>query len=80
MVWSSYDWSYAWSRDQHRLEKIDDKIHHIEVVAINDRSYDQSWPPTIDRTINRGIQHEQSIDDATGRKVARPVATAYDLE
>ena len=27
---SSYDWSYAWSRDQHRLEKIDDKIQHIE--------------------------------------------------
>ena len=27
---SSYDWSYAWSRDQHRLEKIDDKIHHIK--------------------------------------------------
>ena len=77
---SSYDWSYAWSRDQHRLEKIDDKIHHIEgnhttiVVAINDRSYDQSWPPTIDRTINRGILHEQSIGGATGRKVARPVA------
>ena len=44
------------------------------VVAINDRSYDQSWPPTIDRTINRGILHEQSIGGATGRKVARPVA------
>ena len=76
---SSYDWSYAWSRDRHRLEKIDDKFHHIEVnrttsVAINDRSYDQSWPPTIDRTINRGILHEQSIGGATGRKVARPVA------
>ena len=26
---SSYDRSYAWSRDQHRLKKIDDKIHHI---------------------------------------------------
>ena len=25
------------------------------VVAINYRPYDQSWPPTIDRTINRGI-------------------------
>ena len=25
------------------------------MVAINDLSYDQSWPPTIDRTINRGI-------------------------
>ena len=44
------------------------------VVSINDRSYDQSWPPTIDRTINRGILHEQSIGGATGRKVARPVA------
>ena len=56
---SSYDWSYAWSRDQHRLEKIDDKIHHIEwnrttsgshkrsilrsIVTPDDRSYDQSW-------------------------------------
>ena len=44
------------------------------VVAINDRSYDQSWPPTIDRTINRGILREQSIGGATGRKVARLVA------
>ena len=55
------------------------------VVAIIDRSYDQSWPPTIDRTINRGILHDQSIGRATGRKVARPSfttnrATAYDLE
>ena len=56
---SSYDWSYAWSRDHHRLEKIDDKIHHIvgnrttsgshkrsivrSIVAPDDRSYDQSW-------------------------------------
>ena len=44
------------------------------MVAINDRSYDQSWPPVIDRTINRGILREQSIGGATGRKVARPVA------
>ena len=43
------------------------------MVAINDRSYDQSWPPTIDRTINCGILREQSIGGATGRKVARPV-------
>ena len=42
-----YDWSYAWSRDQHRLEKI-----ARLVVVINDRSYDRSWPPTIDRMIN----------------------------
>ena len=40
-------WSYAWSRDQHRLEKI-----VRLVVVINDRSYDRSWPPTIDRMIN----------------------------
>ena len=75
---SSYDGSYAWLRDQHRLEKIDDKIHHSweivrPVVAINDRSYDQSWPPTINRTINRAILREQSIGGATGRKLARPV-------
>ena len=44
------------------------------VVAINDRSYDQSWPPTIDRTNNRGILRDQSVGGATGRKVARPVA------
>ena len=44
------------------------------MVAINDRSYDQSWPPTIDRTINSEILREQSIGSATGRKVARPVA------
>ena len=44
------------------------------VVAINDRSYDQSWPPTVDRTNNRGLLHDQSIGGATGRKVARPVA------
>ena len=25
------------------------------VVAINDRSYDQSWPPTIDRTIKSDL-------------------------
>ena len=44
---SSYDWLYEWSRDQQRLEKI-----VRLVVAINDRSYDRSWPPTIDRMIN----------------------------
>ena len=44
------------------------------MVAINDRSYDQSWPSPVDRTINRGILHEKSIGGATGRKVARPVA------
>ena len=44
---SSYDWSYELARDQQRLEKI-----VRLVVAINDRSYDRSWPPTIDRMIN----------------------------
>ena len=83
---SSYDWSYAWSRDQQRLETI-----VRLVVAINDRSYDRSWPPTIDRMINsvgrrmgsdlnpRNIStlysvSEQPIGGTTGRKVARPVA------
>ena len=83
---SSYDWSYAWSRDQQRLEKI-----VRLVVAINDRSYDRSWPPTIDRMINsvgrrmgsdlnpRNIStfysvSEQPIGGTTGRMVARPVA------
>ena len=56
---SSYDWPYAWSRDQQRLGKIDGKIHRIvgnrttsgrhkrsiirSIVAPDDRSYDQSW-------------------------------------
>ena len=56
---SSYDWSYAWSRDQQRLEKIDGKIHFIvghrttsgshkrsivrSIVAPDDRPYDKSW-------------------------------------
>ena len=79
---SSYDWSYAWSRDQHLLEKI-----VRLVVVINDRS----WPPTIDRMINsvgrrmrsdlnpRNIStfysvSEQPIGGTTGRKVTRPVA------
>ena len=83
---SSYDWSYVWSRDQHRLEKI-----VRLVVVINDRSYDRSWPPTIDRMINsvgrrmgsdlnpRNIStfysvSVQPIGGTTGRKVARPVA------
>ena len=83
---SSNDWSYGWSRDQQRLEKI-----VRLVVAINDRSYDRSWPPTIDRMINsvgrrmgselnpRNIStlysvSEQPIGGTTGRKVARPVA------
>ena len=83
---SSYDWSYAWWRDQQRLEKI-----VRLVVAINDRSYDRSWPPTIDRMINsvgrrmgsdlnpRNISpfysvSEQPIGGTTGRKVARSVA------
>ena len=80
---SSYDWSYAWSCGQQRLEKI-----VRLVVAINDRSYDRSCPPTIDRMINsvgrrmgsdlnpRNIStfysvSEQPIGGTTGRKVAR---------
>ena len=79
---SSYDWSYAWSREQQRLEKI-----VRLVVAINDRSYDLLWPPTIDRMINsvgrrmgsdlnpRHIStiysvSEQPIGGTTGRMVA----------
>ena len=49
----------------------------VRLVVINDRSYDQSWPLTIDRTINRGILHEQSIGGATGRKMAPPVARLH---
>ena len=83
---SSFDWSYAWSRDQQRLENI------VQLaVAINDRSYARSWPPTIDRMINsvgrrmgsdlnpRNISilysvSEQPIGGTTGRMVARSVA------
>ena len=83
---SSYDWSYAWSRDQQRLEKI-----VRLVVSINDRSYDRSWPPTIDHMINSVGRRmgsdlnpriistfysvsEQPIGGTTGRMVVRPVA------
>ena len=61
---SSYDWSYAWSCDQQRLEKIDGKIHRIvgnsttsgshnrsivrSIVAPDDRSYDQSYNSATD--------------------------------
>ena len=64
---SSYDWSYAWSRDQQRLEKIDGKIHHIvgnrttsgshkrsivrSIVAPDDRSYDRSWNSAADSIV-----------------------------
>ena len=73
---SSYDWSYAWSRDQHRLEKIDDKIHLIIKNRTTSGSHKRSIvlsivAPTIDRTINHGIPRVQSIGGATGRKVAR---------
>ena len=76
---SSYDWSYAWSRDQQRLEKIDDKIHHNVGNRTTSASHKRSIVPSIvappiDRTINRGILHEQSNGGATDRNVARPVA------
>ena len=61
--------SYAWSRDQQRLEKIDGKIHRIvgnittsgslkrsivrSIVAPDDRSYDQSWNSATDRVGRR---------------------------
>ena len=66
--WSSYDWSYAWSRDQQRLEKIDGKIHHIvghrttscrhklsivrSIVTPDDGSYDQSWNSATDSVLS----------------------------
>ena len=69
---SSYEWSYTWSRDQQRLEKIDGKIHRIvgnrttrgshkrsivrSIVAPDDRSYDQSW---------------NSATDSVGRRMRR---------
>ena len=56
LVGSSYDGSCVWSRDQHRSEKI-----VRLVVAVNHRSYDQSWPPTIDRTIN-GVGRRMGSD------------------
>ena len=80
---SSYDWSYAWSRDQHRLEKI-----VRLVVAINDRSYDRSCPPTIDRMINivgrrmgSDLNPETSphfIVSVSNRLVVPPVARWHD--
>ena len=83
---SSYDWSYAWSRDQQRLEKIDGKIHNIvenrktsgshkrsttrSIVALDERSYDQSW---------------NSVTDSVGRRVGsalnpRNISTFYSVK
>ena len=69
---SSYDRSDAWSRDQHQLEKIDDKIHHI----IGNRTTSVSHKRSIVRSIVApgDRSYDQSIGGATGRKVARPVA------
>ena len=74
---SSYDWSYAWSRDQQRLEQIDGKIHHIvgnrtttgshkrsivrSIVAPNDRSYDQSWNSATDSVGRRMFRNPRNI-------------------
>ena len=79
---SSYDSSYAWSRDHQRSEKI-----VRLVVAINDRSYDQSWNSAPDSVgCHMGSDQnprnictfysviEQPIGGTTGRKVARTVA------
>ena len=65
--WSSYDWSYAWSRDQQRLEKIDGKIHRIVGNRTTSGSHKRSIvrpivAPTIDRTINRGIMRPELCD------------------
>ena len=82
---SWYDWSYAWSRDQQRLEKINGKIRHIvgnrttsgshkrsivrSIVAPDDRSYDQSW---------------NSATDSAGRRMGsdlthRNISTFYNV-
>ena len=61
---SSYDWTYAWSRNQQRLEKIGGKIHRSvgnrttsgshtrsivrSIGAPDDRPYDQSWNSATD--------------------------------
>ena len=84
---SSFDWSYAWSRDQQRLEKIDGMIHHIvgnrttsgshkgsivrSVVAPDDRSNDQSWNSATDSVV-MSVSNRMVVPP-TGRKVARPV-------
>ena len=65
---SSYDCSYEWSRDQQRLEKI-----VRLVVAINDRSYDRSWPPTFDRMIN-SVGHRMGSD-----RNPRNISTLYSV-
>ena len=70
---SSYDWSYAWSRDQHRLEKI-----VRLVVVINDRMINSVGRRMGSDLNPRNIStcysvSEQPIGGTTGRKVARPV-------
>ena len=70
---SSYDWSYAWSRDQQRLEKIGRLV-----VAINDRSYDQSWPPTIDR--RSIVEYCESVGRRMGSDLnPRNISTFYSV-
>ena len=84
---SSYDWSYAWSRDQQRLEKIDSNIYHIvgncttsgshkrsivrSIVAPDDRSYDQSR-----NSATKTSQH--FIMSVSNRLVVPPVVRWHD--
>ena len=76
---SSYDWSYAWSRDQHRLEKIDDKIHHIEENRTTSGSNKRSIVRSI---INRGPRRAivRSIMEfcMSNRLVVPPVVRWHD--
>ena len=80
---SPYDWSYAWSRDQHRLEKI-----VRLVVVINDRSYNRSWPRrSIVWSITSGVEWGMTwtpetsphfIVSVSNRLVVPPVARWHD--
>ena len=70
---SSYDRSYAWSRDQHRLEKIDDTIHHI----VSNRTTSGSHKRSIVRSI---VAPVRSIVEfcVSNRLVVPPVIRWHD--
>ena len=71
---------YAWSRYHERLQNIDGKSHFSKscdqwyrstidirsVIAIDDRSYDQSWQPIVRSIVTAGDRwYNQSLHPAT---------------
>ena len=66
----SYDWSYAWSRDQQRLEKIDGKIHRIVGNSTTSGSHNRSIVRSIGAPDDRSYyQSYNSATDSVGRRM-----------